>query len=82
MFNTKDFGGLLISQGRALNAIRYPIFCEIIDGMYDTDKDVMFDKVVRTLLLFQDKQFAVLDSFDLSYQGYIDFKDIATYLGG
>ena len=80
MFNTKDFGGLLIAQGRTLDAIRYPMFCEIVNNSYDLYNDVCFTTAVKRILSGEYKSVAVLDSIDCAYYGCFDYDDLTEYM--
>lgn len=80
MFNTKDFGGLLIAQGRTLDSIRYPMFCEIVDNSYNVSNETCLLTAIKRIITGEYKQVAVLDSFDCAYYGCFDYDDLIEYM--
>lgn len=80
MFDIKDFGGLLIAQGRTLDSIRYPIFCEIIGNEYDVTNETGLKTAIRRIMTGEYKSVAVLDSFDCAYYGCFDYDDLTEYM--
>lgn len=76
----KRYNNLIISaNGRTIGDIRYPMFCIIYDKYYDTEHALTWEDSYNYLHDNTLGTIAVLDSFDLSYQGYFDFDDIASY---
>lgn len=70
---------IISSNGRTIGNIRFPMFCILNGKYYNTNNPISFEVAYNYLHNNIYGTVVVLDSLDLSYQGYIDFEDIATY---
>ena len=76
----KRYNNLIIaSNGRTIGSIRNPMFCILNGKYYDSTHAITWEESYNYLHNNTSGTIVVLDSFDLSYQGYIDFDDIASY---
>lgn len=74
------YNNLIISGSeRTLGRVKYPMFCILSGKYYDTTHPLSWEDSYNYLHNNVNGTIVVLDSFDLSYQGYFDFDDIASY---
>jgi len=64
---------------KRLSCIKYPEYSKMIGNEYDTLNTVCFETMYKDLQINVSDTYAVLDGFDLSYQGYINGYDILEY---
>ena len=76
----KRYNNLIIaSNDKTIGCIKYPMFCILSGKYYDTTHVLTWEEAYNYLHHNTFGTIIVLDSFDLSYQGYFDFDDIASY---
>ena len=74
------YNNLIIAcNDKTIDNIKYPMFCILSGKYYDTTHALTWEECYNYLHNNTSGTIVVLDSFDLSYQGYFDFDDIASY---
>lgn len=70
---------IIAHNDKRLSSVRYPEYAKMRGNEYDTINTVCFETMYKDCWNNPDTTYAVLDSLDLSYQGYINGYDIIAY---